>query len=45
MVQNRLFQKTPIQMGVNFRSRYRLVAQHFLNGSQIGASFDQMGGK
>ena len=34
-----------VDMDVDFGSRYALVAQHLLDGAQVGATFKQMGGE
>ena len=46
MVAEELAAQTPaVEMQVDLRGLYRLVAQHLLDGPQIGAPLQQMGGE
>lgn len=45
MLQNLLAKTRSVHVQVNLRRGNRFVPEHFLYGSQIGASFEQMSGK
>jgi len=38
-------QHIPVDMGVDFSGRNRLVSQHTLDGAEVGTSFQQVGGE
>jgi hypothetical protein len=38
-------QKIPVKMGINFRSGYALMPQHFLHGPEVCTAFHQVCGK
>ena len=38
-------QHVTVDVSVYFCSTYRLMTEHTLDGSQVGSSFQQMGGK
>lgn len=42
---NDLSEIIPVKMRIDFCRGYRLVSQHFLNGPQIRATFNKVGGK
>ena len=43
--QNGVTQELAVEVGVEFGGGNRLVAQHFLNGFQIGAAFNKVRGE
>lgn len=46
MIRQNLFaQHLTVDFGVDFGSRYLLMSEHHLDGSQIGSALEQMGGK
>ena len=38
-------QHIPVDMGVDFSGRNRLVSQHTMGGAEVGPSFQQVGGE
>lgn len=46
MMQKYFFaQMRAVQMQIDFGCAYRFVSEHLLYGSEVGASFEKMGGK
>lgn len=45
MLDNFTSEHVPVDMRINFRGGDGFMSQHALNGPQIGAAFQQMGGK
>lgn len=45
MHENLAFQGRRRQVEIDFRCGYRLVAEHLLDGSQVGSPFEKVGGE
>ena len=42
---DRFFQKIGVEVGINFGRRDAFMAEHFLNGAEVGTAFEQVRGK